>query len=244
MASHPSGPMGQFSLLSSTNSSSKIPEWRIKLKGSESPMSSNASSGTNSSLEPEVLEPKAKWENSNDWRCSNKLSSPHKPRFEDLKVGQVLFLQKTPTPKDSILYHRTGALEGSPWGHPAVVCKKWEQNGEQYVDFRLGTTFGGQPLEVSRKQFDWQYYILADNKVDVVLPKNNTTLATLENGGKFMGRTYVNLSPNARMRIEYKYLEPWGNGSLRFDQESAEKIANAAFYTFDGPLAKSLSSPR
>ncbi|OAL48760.1 hypothetical protein IQ07DRAFT_655291 [Pyrenochaeta sp. DS3sAY3a] len=244
MASFTCGPLGQFSLHSSTNSSSKIPEWRIKTKGSESPTSIDASNGTNSSLKPKALEPKAKWEMSNDWRCANKLQGPQKPRFEDLKVGQVLYLRKKPAPKDSILHHCTGVLEGTPWGHPAVVCEKWERNGEHYVDFRLGTSFGGHPLEVSRKQFHWQYYVMADNNVDVVLPNNNTSLATLENGGKFTGRTYINLSPNGRMSIEYKYLEPWGDGSLRFDQESAEKIANAYCYSIDGPRAKPLASPR
>lgn len=113
-----------------------------------------------------------------------------------------------------------------PWEHPAVITRKVVVNGEQCVGIRTTTTFGGQGIEKKKKPYHWRYFILADNTEDQT-PHSGTVLATTKDGSaKFQKRTYINISPEGELIVEYKHLTAWAinHKQITFDAASTKRI--------------------
>jgi hypothetical protein len=73
-----------------------------------------------------------------------------------------------------------------------------------------------------------KWFLLAANEEDEE-PHGDTCLAKMEAGsGKFVRRTYVNLSANSVFPIEYKHLGLFGTKPpMRFDSKARDIILSA-----------------
>jgi hypothetical protein len=144
-----------------------------------------------------------------------------------VQVGQVFNLPKIPESSDSIIHRQMGRDE-NPWNHPVVVIRKWVgDGGEELVDIRMCTTFGGARIENHKVERQWGLFALADNDQDRV-PHPNGRFATMApSSDRFKKRTYINLSPGAAKSVEYRFLTSWVTASgmpIQFDKTWAEEI--------------------
>ncbi|KAF1830879.1 hypothetical protein BDW02DRAFT_582549 [Decorospora gaudefroyi] len=157
----------------SSSPPSTTPSWRRRPTSSTS-SSSPGSSPKNSSQKP--------WVTGGDWRSAKPLTpsekAPEVPAFDELKLGEVLFLPGKQLPHDSIFWQHPE--RGNPQCHPVVVVGKWSDGGEEYVHYRMLTSFGGQRLESSRKPQYWQHYMMCQNQEDQAPGAARVALATLE----------------------------------------------------------------
>ncbi|CAO2658751.1 Nn.00g064740.m01.CDS01 [Neocucurbitaria sp. VM-36] len=236
MAAFLSGPKGQSASNGNVAASRSIPgggqSWRRST--SSSPLPSPPSTPPNStpswrrrSSSSFSNDSQTSWASSSNWRASSPPQSSKVtslPAYEEAQPGDVLLLPPEQPPSDSIIYKKLGTSTEKPWGHPAVITGKFEEDGKQCVRIRLCTTFGGRRIEAHRKPEHWNLFVLADNEVDAK-PHNSTCLAMLAPGsGKFLKRTYVNLGYNSEYPIEFKYLERWGWTPVKFDAKSTQRI--------------------
>jgi hypothetical protein len=106
-----------------------------------------------------------------------------------------------------------------------VIVKKWKENGEEFVRFRMCTTFVGQHVREKKKEHEQIQFLLAANEEDEK-PHGNTRLAKMKIGsGKFAKRTYVNLGTLSIYDIEYKNLEKFKyRPPMRFDSDARSRI--------------------
>jgi hypothetical protein len=104
-----------------------------------------------------------------------------------------------------------------------VVVRKWGQDQEECVEFRIITSFHGTKLEDKWRPEFWHQYAMVDNTQDVSSQKG---AKLLKGSGKLQKRSYVNLRDNSIWKIEYKYLDVC-HRSLVFDAESTEIILRA-----------------
>jgi hypothetical protein len=147
------------------------------------------------------------------------------PSFDKVELGMVFHLPVTPAPADSRIQAKLAREPQSPWNHPIVITRKWEENGEQCVSFAGCTTFKGQRIEDVKKEHEQIQFLLAANSQDEV-PHGSTRLAMMEDKTKkFSRRTYVNLSPDSEFEIEYKHLELYGfRPPMKFNGDALKRI--------------------
>ncbi|KNG52275.1 hypothetical protein DDE82_000481 [Stemphylium lycopersici] len=208
---------------SSSSSSSPPPpphvSWRSR---SSSPQSS-----------PSPLRAQNPWASKSNWRNG----SPPKPKptigkpeFENLVEGQVLYLAWPPL--SSIFWKHPGMSD--PEGHPVVViAKRKNRAGENCVDFRITTTFGGKRLQDKKSAYHWQYFMQCENSVEMV-NQNEVRLAKMAPDSEvFKKRSYVNMSPNSLYHIEYEHLSAFRDQpELRFDKQTVSEIKNTPSYLY------------
>jgi hypothetical protein len=164
---------------------------------------------------------------STNWRAgaSSLLPEINLPSFDNVELGMVFHLPENPAPANSRIQAKLAREPQSPWNHPVVITRMWEENGEQCVSFRTCTTFKGQHIEIARKPHEQTQFLLAANHEDEV-PHGTTHLAMMETGSKtFARRTYVNLRPGSEFEIEYKHLALFGHKPpMKFDSDALERI--------------------
>lgn len=178
------------------------------------------------------------WATSNNWRArspstaSSTASSPKapspkaskKPDYQNLVVGQILFLPAIGIPSSSILW--SNQVGGDPTRHPLVITKKFKDVwGVECVQFRSLTTFRGQTVEDRKPAHQQHYYVQVDSREDPS-PVGGAQTATFEAGSDVLAkRSYVNLSPNSTYEVEYTHLEIFrGYPSVRLDIASISYI--------------------
>lgn len=158
------------------------PPWRTPLTATSSPP--NPSSHTKSSA---LID---------NWRTNaNPLRRKVLPNYKDVKEGQLCWLPPTPPSNDSKIYKKLDleAPTSCPFGHTVVVTRKWEENGEEYVDFRTCTSFSSRGGIKGKPEHQRRYFLHAEG------PESQD----------FKKDTYVTVGAFSDYPIEYKHLEVW-----------------------------------
>jgi hypothetical protein len=216
-------PMGKFSYANGpARSSPPESSWDLSRswrRGDPSPTPPSSSSPSPSPSPPPS--------SSTNWRAGARSLLPeiNLPSFDKVELGMVFHLPGDPAPANSRIQAKLAREPQSPWNHPVVITRKWEENGEQCVSFRTCTTFKSQHIEIVKKQRERTQFLLAANHEDE-MPHGTTRLAMMEAGSRrFARRTYVNLSPGSEFEIEYKHLALFGHKPpMKFDSDALKRI--------------------
>jgi hypothetical protein len=143
-----------------------------------------------------------------------------------LKEGDIVYLTAAPIPSSSII--RQHPNQSRFENHPVVVLGKERQWGTAIVDFRQLTTFAGVAVEDKKVEQQRHFYMMVQNRQDEKTASTHPIARMAPGFDPLAKRSYVNLSPNSRFKIEYKYLEAFGTDGLRrLDAESVSYIQRA-----------------
>ncbi|KAF2441791.1 hypothetical protein P171DRAFT_498266 [Karstenula rhodostoma CBS 690.94] len=208
--------------------------------GSSSPNSCSPSPPSPCSSSP----PGRAWRDTN-WRTPQAPRTPSpahnaKPAFEDLRLGQVMYLpHQEEVPNSSVFHKRMALRDDSPWGHPVVILKKKTESTEEMVEFRLVTSFRDGETFARKSEESKESIALCQNTDNVEAHRGlngvYTRLLTLEPGSdQFNKPSYVSFFDKYNddpFCIEYCHIQPWiiGTGRAKnivFDQESLARIKN------------------
>ncbi|KAL5120122.1 hypothetical protein ACEQ8H_001947 [Pleosporales sp. CAS-2024a] len=153
------------------------------------------------------------------------------PSFDDVEAGMVFYLPDEGDMLGSRIHESIGNQPQSPWCHPAVITRKGvEDDGEECVEIRLCTSFGGMDVVAKKPLQQQALFMLASNSEDENT-HGGTCLARLQDSGRFGKRTYVNLSRNSVYTVEYRRLTAFkGKPPMQFDAVSTQKIIAASPY--------------